>query len=188
VYIKQVLLSLSLDVELKSTSFDSSYTQPRLLISIFRPILKYLRISRPRGKNHSPSLDSKVIMSDSQTTCITGSGPNLRSHMAHKSNPSDLLTPQNNVAPQSYPASSAPGGKQHHVSSSPQAQNQLDPFSEQRNKQGFVPPKNQYQISTRLPSLQSVPAPVDCPVCGTQEMIRTEAYGEYDAGGTEKIE
>jgi len=40
--------------------------------------------------------------------------------------------------------------------------------------------KNNYQPATPIASLQQHPAPVDCPICGVREVIRTE----YVSGGT----
>jgi lipopolysaccharide-induced tumor necrosis factor-alpha factor len=42
------------------------------------------------------------------------------------------------------------------------------------------PPQNVYTHAVPLPTLQSIPAPVDCPFCGQRELTRTE----FLSGGT----
>ncbi|KAL3422057.1 Cell death-inducing p53-target protein 1-like protein [Phlyctema vagabunda] len=88
------------------------------------------------------------------------------------------------VEPPAYPADAHYPDQQQQQQQQPQYVHEHEAQSQSQKQQALPNNSNgtatQFQTASPLHALQKAPSPVDCPVCGTRNMTRTE----YASGGT----
>jgi lipopolysaccharide-induced tumor necrosis factor-alpha factor len=124
--------------------------------------------AQSHDQTHQPD-PTHIVSPQSTGTKNLTSQPTLTT--THQQEPIEMASPQPpeyaNMAQQEK-AYLPPNGNAQHSNGAPPSAAQGGPA------------KNIYTYATPLPSLQGVPAPVDCPFCGQRELTRTV----HVSGGT----